>query len=395
MTLDLTKIAGNLTVLATETASRTERTSLDELGAAYTSVDTSDLVERLRTAKTSWLLAHPSSRFQTTVPAPSPPSDYSVVASDGSFILPDRHAPARYFIINIGKVILRYGTDPYAEIDAEPSMFFREEELYVPDEVRRVPVTGAVLGFKRAAEELSAVASVAVEQRGASVALQDGTLILWGLDTQVDPVIDWVLQQFLGALDLLRDRDVPVASYISAPASRDVVHSMRVAACDYPLRGVPVNCDDCHARHLMLQHTPACDFIPDVDDGFIFDHVAHLQPGERSQIFASSSKILERYGNDHNVHFFYLNSGTDIGRVEIPKWVAEDRDKLDLVHATLFEQCTLGRGYPSALQEAHEIAAIRPDERQAVEELVERALAEHLLPYRRSGKAESKRGRFI
>ncbi len=395
MTLDLTKIAGDLTGLASETASRTTESTLGDLTSAYESVDTTDLVERLKTAKTSWLLAQPTSRFQSAAPAPSPPSDYTVVASDGSFILPDRHAPARYFIINIGKVILRYGADPYAEIDAEPSMFFREDELYVPAEVRRVPVTGAVLGFKRAAEELSSVAKVAVAQRGPSIALQDGTLILWGLDTQVEPVIDWVLQQYLGALDLLRDHDVPLASYISAPASRDVVHSMRVAVCDYPMRGVPVNCDDCHARFLAEQHTPACDFIPDIDDGFIFEQIARLKPGERSQIFASRSKILDRYGADHKVHFFYLHSGMEIGRVEIPKWVAEDLDKLDLVHAALFEQCTLGRGYPSALQEAHEIAAIRPDERQAVEELVERALAEHLLPYRRSGKAESKRGRFI
>ena len=395
MTLDLTKIAGTLTGLASETANRESKTSLDELADAYLAVDTPELKRRVDAAKTSWLLARPSARFQATEPAPAPPADYSVVASDGSFILPDRHAPARYFIINIGKVVLRYGSDPYAEIDAEPSMFFREEELYVPAEVRRIPVSGTVLGFKRAAEELSSVAEVAIRQTTPSIAIQDGTLILWGLETQADSVQHWVLDQFLGALNLLRDHEVPVASYISAPASKNVVHSLRVWRCDYPLRGEPVNCDDCHFRTLTQQHVPACQPIPDVDDRFVFDQVAQLPPGERSQIFVSKSKILDRYGPDHVIHFFYLNSGTEIGRVEIPHWVAEDRDKLELVHATIYEQCTLGRGYPSALQEAHEIAAIRPDERQAVEALVEQALADHLLPGRRSGKAESKRVRFI
>ena len=79
----------------------------------------------------------------------------------------------------------------------------------------------------------------------------------------------------------------------------------------------------------------------------------------------------------------------------MPRWVAQDEAKLNLVHSTIYEQCTLGRGYPSALQEAHEIAAIRPDERNAVETLVEEALARRGLVYRRSGKAESKRGRFV
>jgi len=281
MTLDLTKIAGTLTGLASEAAKRESATSLEELTETFLAVETPELNRRLDTARTSWLLARPSASFQATEPAPAPPSDYSVVASDGSFILPDRHAPARYFIINIGKVVLRYGSDPYAEIEAEPSMFFREEELYVPAEVRRIPVTGAVLGFKRAAEELGSVADVAVRQTTPTMALQDGTLILWGLETQAESVQEWVLDQFIGAMNLLRDHDVPVASYISAPGSKNVVHSLRVWRCDYPLRGQPVNCDDCHIRVLTQKHIPACQPIPDVDDRFVFEQIARLRPGER------------------------------------------------------------------------------------------------------------------
>lgn len=395
MTLDLTKIAFELDELAGDTAERESIDSLQHLATAFYRVDSSDLAARMRTAKTSWLLARATSTFQSIVPAPDPPADYTVVASDGSFILPDRHSPARFFVINIGKVVLRYGSAPHAEIEAEPSMFFREDELYVPDRVRRIPVNGAVLGFKRAAEELESVATVALKQDAPAIALQDGTLILWGLESQAEPVIDWVIEQFLAALDLLRDNDVPVASYISFPASSDVVNSLKVSVCDYPDRGVPINCDHCWGRMATENHIPACEVIPRVTDRVVFDLVARLKPGERSQIFSSSSKILERYGSDHHVHFFYLNSGSEIGRVEIPSWVARDEAKLNLVHATVYEQCTLGRGYPSALQEAHEIAAIRPDERMAVELLVEEALSRRGLVYRRSGKAESKRGRFV
>ena len=238
MTLDLTKISLELDALAGETLERKSTDALRELAMAYHAVDSYDLAARLRTAKTSWLLAHPAAAFQFTSVAPEPPTDYTLVASDGSFILPDRHSPARFFVINIGKVVLRYGSDPFAEIEAEPNLFFGEDGLYVPDNVRRIPVNGAVLGFKRAAEELESVARVAVTQESPTVALQDGTLILWGLESQAEPVVNWVLAQYLHALDTLKNRGIPVASYISYPASNDVVNSVRVSVCDYPDRGI-------------------------------------------------------------------------------------------------------------------------------------------------------------
>jgi hypothetical protein len=173
------------------------------------------------------------------------------------------------------------------------------------------------------------------------------------------------------------------------------MNSLRVSVCDYPLNGRPVDCHDCHRRALYDDHTPACDFIPDVTDRFLFERITSLQPGERTQVFASRSDILKRYSPQHRIHFFYMHSGTEIARVEVPHWVARDTEKLDFVHATIYDQCVNGRGYPTALQEAHEVAAIRPDERRAVESLVERALADHGLVYRRSAKDESKRGRFV
>jgi len=47
------------------------------------------------------------------------------------------------------------------------------------------------------------------------------------------------------------------------------------------------------------------------------------------------------------------------------------------------------------LQEAHELAAIRAEERRAVEVLIEQALAEHGIVALSTGKDGSKRGRFV
>lgn len=395
MTFDLTRLSARIDDLADASGSQSFTDAFAEVANAFDAINAYDLSGRIKDARTTWLLAQPDGAFQGAVPAPAPPPEYSVVASDGSFILPDRHSPARFYIINIGKVVLRYGSEPHAEISAEPEIYYREHELYVPNEVKRIPVSGTLLGFKRAADELAAVAEEAAAQDGTTIGLQDGTLILWGLETFPKPVVDWVLEAYLGALDALEERGIPIASYISSPASTDVMNSVRVSVCDYPLNGRPVDCRDCHLRALDEGHIPACEFIPDVTDRMLFEQIAGLQPGDRSQVFASRSEILKRYTARHHIHFFYVHSGTEIARVEIPHWVARDAAKLDLVHAAIYDQCINGRGYPTALQEAHEVAAIRPHERRAVEALVEEALARHGLVYRRSAKDESKRGRFV
>jgi hypothetical protein len=59
-------------------------------------------------------------------------------------------------------------------------------------------------------------------------------------------------------------------------------------------------------------------------------------------------------------------------RVEIPKWVAEDSKKLDLLHGILIEQCKMmgSRPYPYLLHRAHETAVVRFEEKQQIEQLL-------------------------
>jgi hypothetical protein len=76
------------------------------------------------------------------------------------------------------------------------------------------------------------------------------------------------------------------------------------------------------------------------------------------------------------LHFFYLNVGTQGHpwpvRVEIPQWVADDPDKLNLLHAVLVEQCRVmgSKPYPYLLNRAHEIAVVKQEEKQQIEQLL-------------------------
>ena len=59
-------------------------------------------------------------------------------------------------------------------------------------------------------------------------------------------------------------------------------------------------------------------------------------------------------------------------RVEIPKWVAEDKEKLNLLHSVLVEQCRMmgSRPYPYLLHRAHETAVVKGEEKQQIEQML-------------------------
>ena len=101
-------------------------------------------------------------------PAPQPPTDFCVLAADGSHIDVDRHLAMRAYLINIGGCLLTYGASPDAHLFSQPRLYARDEDLYLVDEdcqVNTVPVEGAVLGLVRSVREMEALAELARRAR--------------------------------------------------------------------------------------------------------------------------------------------------------------------------------------------------------------------------------------
>ena len=98
-----------------------------------------------------------------------------------------------------------------------------------------------------------------------------------------------------------------------------------------------------------------------------------LPGGHRSAVFGLQSSSRLHYTGDLALHFFYLNVGDmkhpSLVRVEFPKWVADDPEKLNLLHAALLQQCRVmgARPYPYILHRAHEIAVVKFEEKKQVE----------------------------
>jgi hypothetical protein len=397
MALDLTALGQQVrqmsdtlvqqTQAASERTQRVVQTYLAQTGKEYTWQQAVDLSRQTA----AWLFARPVEPLDTVRDVPPPPASYQLVASDGSQIDRDRHGMAAWYLINTGRVYLRYGPQPTARLTSCPALYYTDADLYLTEGARRVPIEGNYLNVRRDVAELQAVCALAdefLQGDGPHLALQDGTLIRWMLANAETFVQQHFLQHYLASLEHLRQRGIPVASYISRPRASELIGTIRLMHCpDVNLaeqRGAKCSvCSDVQAGRPASCNP--CDGLLDADI-----LAERLGDGQRGPLFLSMSHInVEAYG-EHLVHFFYMRSGRELARVEIPRWVAQEPQQVDLVHSLIYDQCSKGQGYPVALARAHEQAIVRSADRRTFQRMVEGSLLRAELPATASLKRDSK-----
>jgi hypothetical protein len=184
-----------------------------------------------------------------------------------------------------------------------------------------------------------------------------------------------VLDDYLRCLDRLRAGDGTVAGFVSRPYSAEVVALLYLA-------------------HLEPEEREGLQSLVDTDYRGLTDRAlfGFLGTGERSALFVrGTADNREFQARGHAVYFFYLNTGSDLARVEVPEWVARRPERLDLVHAAVYDQCQVGNGYPYVLTRADELAVILGAERDLLEEMISRAMTRHGLDFPElSRKAQQK-----
>ena len=357
--------------------------------------DFNNLKRKIASSRTTWLVAGLVDGLDRHYQPPPAPTEFTVLATDGSHIDVDRHRSTRCYLINIGSVVLDYGKSPSATLDSFPGLYSEDEDLVIaPTGVkgREQLIEGMLLGIKRSVDECHQLAQLAAElpPGSSSLALLDGSLILWGLEAYPEFVAEALLTQgFLSYLDeikkLGKDKRLALASYISFPRSTDVVNALRVALCPQDILDTDLHCKTCETRD--------CDEVAGVRDRELFLNL--LGRGERSALFISQSSVVQKRYGEHQVYFFYLRLDDEIARVEVPRWVARDEGRLSLAHSLVLDQCQRGQGYPVALSEAHEQAVVTAADRENFWQLVESSLVEEHLPTLTSAKSFSKRTRWV
>lgn len=419
MTLDLVQVAEQMPALldrlVAERARNRERrqTALDKLNEL--SATPRALEIRLKQARTGWPVALPLAEpINAAIPPPFAEESpaYTVLATDGSHIDVDRHAPARCYVLNTGWAVIRYGPGANADLASKADLQPTAASLLLtnPDDASRDgSISGETLSLLRGVRELSRLRELVEKHAGQGevLALLDGNLGLWNVEqAQIPKSMREELIHGPGnlreSLDQLHERaesgDLSFAAYTSRAGTFDVVNTLRVAegVCDMTL----TDCGACASRKRDGQRI--CDMVALSGDSELFWHL--LRPGERSAAFRTFSRPQLNPGSQrahwyeeagHAVDFFYLRVDDEMARVEFPQWMSESPERLARLHALILDQCARGPGYPIALQEAHEAAVISMTDRLSFSALLERELAGLGVEPETSAKSQSKRVRGI
>ncbi len=237
----------------------------------------------------------------------------TLIAADGSQINPDRHAAVQFGLVNVGAIILRLDSGEAPVISTETELMFGD--ALMPN---GIPMSEGMVALKRDLAERMKLEKLSQGLSGQVVTFTDGPIELWGAQGEDSKSFHDFLEKYKTILSRLQ--------------SRGVVTGER----ENPL----------------------------------------LPPGHRSAVFKIQSSSEKNYKGVLEVHFFYLNVGTEGHpwpvRVEIPRWVVDDRAQLDLLHAVLVSQCRMmgSRPYPYLLHRAHETALVKLEEKQQIEQLL-------------------------
>ncbi len=401
MALDIAKTAAQIDGMAGHLANATydRATQITRVLAAMSSDDAAGLTARVEASRgRPFLCATPEDALDARYSPASLPPNFCVASVDGSHIDVDRHVPVRCYLINIGGCAFTYGSQPNARLFSQPALHAAEEDIYLnaPTSNDSVAVQGAVLGMMRAVKEVQGLAEVAdsTDPDLPLLALLDGSLVMWGLAGRGYP--PFLREKLLGegllpALDALKakaaGRTLVLAAYVSLPQTTEVVNTLRLALCQEREDTCQQSCTSFRSAH------SPCDDANGLLDRHIFQEL--LEPGERSGIYRSNSSVSREYYGPHQVCFYYLNTGREIGRVEIPLWVAHDENSLALSHTLIMDQVRRGMGYPAAIAEAHEQAVVTGQDRETFRKMIDAALDRRHLPVYTSEKNRSKGTRWL
>lgn len=290
--------------------------------------------------------------------------DATLIAADGSQINPDRNNPVQFCLLNTGTIVMQINSGKVSDITTDSELLLEDEW-----EEKYGPATEGMIALQRDFKERSSLEKLSQKYPQPIVSLADGPMELWEPKGFAEiKAFNKLLKKYLSVLSRLQNRGVVTAGYIEKPSENLVVRLLELVK----------------AQSEKEQPSSFRDYHPlrGVSDRWLYGEKSDplLGPGERSAVFAIQSKSEKYYKGVLGLHFFYLNVGTEGHpwpvRVEIPKWVADDKAKLDLLHAVLVDQCRVmgSKPYPYLLHRAHEVAVVKQEERYQVEQMLTQEL---------------------
>ncbi|MBV6452640.1 MAG: hypothetical protein MHPDNHAH_03400 [Anaerolineales bacterium] len=280
----------------------------------------------------------------------------TLIAADGSQIVPNRHDALQYYVINVGAIAMQTGSGLVPEV-------FTDTELHMLDEFEDTFFSDSQVALQRDVAERKKLLEVAQKYQGTIIALTEGQLELWGaVDSDNSRDFEKSLQDYLNVLKEMEKQKIITSGYVDKPGANWVVRLLEIAT-------IP---------HDELPNLKKYRPFLGVTDLWLFSQI--LGKHQRSAIFTLQAKSAEKYKDSLAIHFFYINVGDKknpkIARVDIPQWVVNDKKALGNLHNALIEQCKImgNEPVPYVLHRAHEIAVVTHREKEEIDRILALAI---------------------
>jgi len=233
------------------------------------------------------------------------------------------------------------------------SQLLYHDDLYTPDG----PISEEIVALRRDLNERKFLVELVQQEKKPTIGLTDGPLELFRAPSD-RKLYDRYLDDYIFQLKNLARLKTIVAGYVDRPRSNLVVRMLELC--------VSAENDSNKSKHPRI--------FSGLRDYDLF--IGKIKPGERSAIFGIVSSSTEHFTDELALHFFYINIGSPdhpyLARVEMPAWVVDDKEKVDLLHGCLINQCQqMGdKAYPYVLHRAHEVAVLSHAEKNHLQGLI-------------------------
>ncbi|MCB9419589.1 MAG: DNA double-strand break repair nuclease NurA [Ardenticatenaceae bacterium] len=388
MTLELEKITDKIDSMAQSAAQRLQKRQdftedlllvLEQYASDWVAIEAAlDHAQSLADPK-HYRSARPFTHtdpLNAAIDPPTLPSQATIIATDGSQIMPDRHAAHLYYLLNVGGIIYYHGGSRTPDQFTEPELHFPTSQ----NEANFLTSSGEV-SIARDLLEIGKLADVAWNQRGSDVpvlAILDQRLLYWPIGGP-EAGLSEVVEKWLRAMTKINDSGALLAGYIDRPMTTAVTTLLR------SLQGLQ---DQANFDWKSLGKAGAGGGLT---DGSLFYRI--LKPGQRSKVFVSVSPPNERFAEQdkaNEVCFFYFNPGRGIARVDIPRWVAKSETAVATVHALIYDQCRILGDYPYIIARADEMAVVGHQDQEELNFLIDLHMQRYGIESRLTAKQSSK-----
>ncbi|HSM69908.1 MAG TPA: DNA double-strand break repair nuclease NurA [Anaerolineales bacterium] len=288
----------------------------------------------------------------SSYPPPDSIQEATLIAADGSQIVPNRHDALQYYVINVGAIAMQVGSGSTPQV-------FTDTKLQMLDEFDDTHFSDSQVALQRDVAERNKLLEISKNYSGKIIALTEGQLELWGsVDIENARDFEKSLQDYLNALKEMEKRQIVTSGYVDKPGANWVVRLLEIAM-------IP----DDELPNLKRYHP----FLGETDL-WLFSRI--LGKHERSAIFKLQAKSAEKYTESISIHFFYINVGDEknpkIARVDVPLWVVNNKEALNNLHCALVEQARImgNEPFPYLLHRAHEIAVVTHKDKEEIDQML-------------------------